>query len=212
MTRHVAVAAADVGSLAGKNFGWYLSIGGEARHGHRPEALVDAVDDVLAMGHSVALGFECPLWLPMPVEAHRLGKARPGEGSRPWSAGAGSGALTTGVQQMAWVLSALAEHHGDTLLPTVDHDALLGGACRLLIWEAFVSGTGKSDPAGTDPHVEDARLAVVEFQRRVEAGTLASDCEPESEVFSLAGAALIRSGLTRDLALLYQAPVVVKVT
>jgi hypothetical protein len=45
-----------------------------------------------------------------------LGKARGGEGNRPWSAGAGSGALATGLAQGAWMLrqlSATVSGHGD---------------------------------------------------------------------------------------------------
>jgi len=80
-----------------------------------------------------------------------LGQARQGETvdgrSRPWSAGAGSGALATGLVQMAWVLE-------------------LAGEADLFVWEAFVSGTGKPVPAGITQHAADAAAAADTFADR----------------------------------------------
>ena len=45
----------------------------------------------------VALGFEAPLWVPARVDELLVTGARLGEGSRAWSAGAGSGALATAL-------------------------------------------------------------------------------------------------------------------
>jgi len=47
-------------------------------------ALADAVTDDLDAGLPVALGFECPLFVPVPDEAELLGSAREGDGNRPW--------------------------------------------------------------------------------------------------------------------------------
>jgi hypothetical protein len=51
--------------------------------------LVQSVADDLDAGRSLALGFECPLFVPVPEEALRLGMARAGETNRSWSARAG---------------------------------------------------------------------------------------------------------------------------
>lgn len=72
----------------------------------------------------MALGFEAPLMVPVsPVGVDgwtTLGQARQGETvdggrSRPWSAGAGSGALATGLAQLAWVLGARCSMAGQSV-------------------------------------------------------------------------------------------------
>lgn len=110
------VVAIDVGSVR-NNFAWAaLDLPGRrpvGEGGSHPEGAALAVLDALGAGLPVALGFEAPLMVPVspvgPVDAWRtLGQARQGEAvdgrSRPWSAGAGSSALATGLVQMAWVL------------------------------------------------------------------------------------------------------------
>ena len=47
----------------------------------------------------IALGFERLLFIPISPQADRLGCAREGEGNQPWSGGAGSGAIVTGLVQ-----------------------------------------------------------------------------------------------------------------
>ena len=54
------------------------------------------VDDMvvsLADGIKVALGFECPLWVPVPEEASALTAGRVVDGNKAWSAGAGASVL-----------------------------------------------------------------------------------------------------------------------
>jgi hypothetical protein len=108
----LAIYCADVGSIKQGNFGWART-GFPAfdlerhRGGTEIVELVDAVDGDLTNGVRVALGFECPLVVPVPAEALRLGSARTGDGTRAWSAGAGTGALATGLVQAAWVLAEL---------------------------------------------------------------------------------------------------------
>jgi len=77
---------------------------------------------------------------------------------RPWSAGAGCGALAAGVANMAWLLEALAQTVG-ALAITTQRDRFIAGKAQLLLWEAFVSGNLKSMT-----HAGDAELAVAAFQ------------------------------------------------
>jgi hypothetical protein len=79
------------------------------RHHSRTEIvdLVDAVAEDLVAGQAVALCFECPLFVPVPEQALRLGTARPGEKNRLWSAGVGAGAIATGLVEIAWILDQL---------------------------------------------------------------------------------------------------------
>ena len=107
----IVVFCADVGSVKSGNFGWArteVTSAAPAEHNHAsPSDLAAAVADELGEGRPVALGFECPLFLPVPENPLQLGMARHGEGSRPWSAGAGTGALATGLVQTAWVLAEI---------------------------------------------------------------------------------------------------------
>jgi hypothetical protein len=57
--------------------------------------------------------------------------------------------------------------------------------------------------------VDDARVAVEEFQKRLARGVVRSDID-EPSVLNLAAAALLRSGLTTDVRLLTREAVVVR--
>ena len=130
------------------------------------------------------MGFEAPLFIPRPSSTLGLSRQRVGDRGRPWSAGAGTGALALGIQQAAYVFACLAER----IRPRVSFapSALIEGGAELLIWEAFVSGNAK-DRNAVDPHVDDARLAVAEFARRLAHGDVYSDVD-EPLVLNLAAA------------------------
>src|SRR2546426_709230 len=102
----LVVVCADIGSVKNKRFGWYADTGESS---NTPSSVSDYVASVLKERKPVALGFECPLFVPLPKDEQLLGSARRGEGNRPWSAAAGSGSLTTGLVQVAWVLQVIRE-------------------------------------------------------------------------------------------------------
>lgn len=197
-----SVYVVDVGSVARGNFAWVSSA---ETAGDRPEELVEAIGEDVARVQRVSLGFECPLFVPCPMVASSLGRARVGEGNRPFSAGAGAGSLVTGQVQLAWVLRALALQWPGRLTATLDPAVFERGEAHLLIWEAFVTGRAK----GTD-HCSDARAALAEYARRRAAGGPWHDVHAEG-AFSLAGAAILWSGLSDDPAILHQTCAVVKV-
>lgn len=177
------IACADVGSVSNGNFGWADSDGFE---GNKPSGLVDRAAVALAAGRPIALGFECPLFVPLPEAEDQLGKARIGEGSRAWSAGAGCGALATGLVQATWILSELRKQCHPSCRSHLAWDEFEAAGCGLLVWEAFVSGASKGYG-----HIADARLAIEAFAKRLP--------QPETEVratnpISLAGFALLRAG------------------
>jgi len=91
---HLSIFCADIGSVPKGNFGWYGETPAE-KSGNDPEGLVRAISTELTKGHHVSLGFECPLFVPLTWDQMSLTSARKGEGSRPWNAGAGCGALAT---------------------------------------------------------------------------------------------------------------------
>jgi len=225
--QNLIVVCADIGSVTAERFGWWSSI---RQKGTTPSSLAAFVAGALDAGFPVALGFECPLFVPLAYNERQLTSARPGEGSRPWSAGAGCGALTTGLVQVAWVLqevrklltewkkSARAylrwEEFEDNAQAEVD---LAPG--RLFVWEAFISGAGKAlsyrDATLIDAqwaHVRDACIAVEAFeQARLDPPLPKHGVEMQGEqpVYSLIGAALLRTGWSDDLGLLSQPCVVI---
>ena len=66
----------------------------------------------------------------------------------------------------------------------------------LFVWEAFVSA-GDKYRGNLDPHAQDALIAVRRFLAALPDPTT-SNAIDESVVYSLAGAALLRSGMSRD--------------
>lgn len=59
-----------------------------------------------------------------PVE---LTSSRQGEGSRAWSAGAGCGALATGLTETLWVLEYIFRESEIGIKPTYDFEDILNG-------------------------------------------------------------------------------------
>ena len=99
MQEECAVFCADIGSVAKGRFGWAFAPdrSGVAVEHDDIEELVTTVVRQLLDSKKVALGFECPLFVPIPSDPLQLTSARVGEGAYPWSAGAGASALATGL-------------------------------------------------------------------------------------------------------------------
>ncbi len=203
----VVVAVLDVGSAA--RTGWWRSpFDGPPTEGRHVDALCSELIRDLGGGGAVALGFEAPLWMPYAHKAARLGKARPDEHPS-WSAGAGATVLASGIQQMTYVLHRLAaETNEHPPAATLNPAELRSGDAQLLIWEAFVSGRAK-DRSAAEPHISDARAAGQEFVRRWQSDSIRSDLG-DADAISLAGLALVLSGLRTDLGVLAIAPIVVR--
>lgn len=186
----LSVFCADIGSVRNDRFGWYGRLqDGSTVSGSRPGELAASVVESVRSGAAIALGFECPLFVPVPVSEEDLGRARTGEGNRSWSAGAGSGALATGLVQVAWVLRAVRAAVPDAEF-SFDADTFARAPKGILVWEAMVTGA-----AHGDSHIADARAAVDALVGRSASGQWASDvsCEP---ALSLAAAALLFAGGT----------------
>lgn len=209
----VVVVCADVGSVLLKKpdsqskFGWWSSEN-EAR-GHWPSELVEHVNLLLSRGRKVALGFECPLFVPLPECDRDLGRARHEEGNRPWSAAAGSHVLATGLVQVAWVLREIRKtHHCMAYLKWREFDAAEEG---LLVWEAFVSGPAKAPRDDPESHIKDAEIGARAFIKRMDAKHLSTaEQENEESFYSLIGAVMLLTGCAIDTLVLQQPCVVVK--
>ena len=200
------VYAADIGSVARGRFGWFRipAITETVDHGDIRELTERLAADFNA-NRQVALGLEAPQFVPIRRDPRYLTSARKGEGSRPWSAGAGCGALATSLPEVVWILERVIEALPSTPSATLSLAEFQAGAAQLLLWEAFVTGAAKADS-----HAGDARLAAEEFVRRWPDVHTDIDTE-DAPVFSLVGAAMVRAGLSEDLGLLGQECLVVRV-
>src|SRR6266436_3686374 len=104
----LVIHCADIGSIRRGNFGWArLAIDAAdtaCNTGCDIHSFADAIASDINAGHRVALGFECPLFVPIPDDPNDLTSSRPGEGNRAWSVGAGAGSLATGLTETVWIL------------------------------------------------------------------------------------------------------------
>lgn len=193
----LVICAADIGSVAAARFGWAIFSGSGVEQGTDPAVMVARLGGDVAGGLPVALGFECPLWMDLPAAASELTKARQGEGNRPWSAGAGAGALATGLVQVTWILRELRK-----LAPAarayLSWKEFAQAGSGLFLWEAFVTGKAKAET-----HDGDAMLAVKAFRAALPDPEARSAVRPKgTEVMSLIGAAMLRTGWAEPLAVL----------
>ena len=104
---NLAIFCADVGSIKAKKFGWAASIppSNDLIQGESIEDFADLICDGIKKDYRIAVGFECPLFVPMRENPVFVNSSRKGEGNRSWSAGAGTGALATGLVEVLWVLN-----------------------------------------------------------------------------------------------------------
>jgi hypothetical protein len=168
-------------------------------------ALAAAVKEDLGLGKPVALGFECPLFVPISEDPVGLTKARVGEGARAWCAGAGAGALATGLTQTVWVLDQIGREVGHARSATVNWKEFVSGDADLFLWEAFVSGTAKGPS-----HMEDAELGARAFVAALPDPETSSAIHVD-KVHSLIGAAMLRTGWSADLRVLSTPCLVIRV-
>lgn len=204
------VYAADIGSIPGGNFGWARvdAIAGttivERGGGTKITDLIDAIaGDLDGRQRAVALGFECPLLVPVPLDSDSLGKARSGDGNRSWSAGPGAGVLATGLAQTAWILGELRKRCSSAAA-YLDWDSFAYAGGGLFLWEAFVTGDAK---AAT--HVDDALIAAHTFIEALPDPPTANGVTA-GRPLSLVGAALMWSGWETDHAVLHTPCLVIK--
>ncbi|MFQ5778721.1 MAG: hypothetical protein ACE5IP_12010 [Terriglobia bacterium] len=197
--------ACDVGGKG--NFAWARA----SRNGPQltMEGNTSMNDCVEALQHdigcrAVAIGMECPEFIPIPDEATQLGRGRKNEKDRSCFASVGASVATLGLHQLAFILKKIHRRQVSAIFNPAQWQFQPD---QLLFWEAFVS-----KQAHSKEHLRDAATAASAFMERMEAGRLASDVfvEEPAEVLSLVGCAVLWAGWSGDLALLRQAVVVVK--
>lgn len=196
-------AAVDVGSPAKGNLGWFILGPVVEEGGTDPDALIEALLRALRLGPMI-LGFEAPMYVPAGRGVSALLKARPGEGSRPWSVAAGATTTAIALAVVPWLLDSLSRQ-----FPGVrawqDWNRRPGKPGEIVVYEAFVSG------GPSDGHVADARAAAVAAMAVFENQALPiASALAEEDCMSLLGAALLHAGLTEDVSELHRRCLVVR--
>ncbi len=198
------VYCCDIGSVEKNRFGWARGEGSEQLvSGTDIRQLVDGVAKDLIEERGVALGFECPLFVPVRSDPLELTSGRRGDGNRPWSAGGGAGSLATGLTEVVWILCELRNRVGPGVQAFLCWQDFLKAKRGLFLWEAFVSGK-----AHGKTHVEDAKRAVRAFAAALPDLESANAIQ-EPVVHSLVGAAMLRTGWSDQLAVLKTPSVVI---
>jgi hypothetical protein len=201
----IIVWVADIGSVRQDHFGWCRAISQtQSVNGKDISVFVQSIVNDLSNGSKIALGFECPLFVPVASDPQGLTSARQGETNRAWSAGAGSGSLATGLTICAWIFEKIHCLAQVSVQPTVEWASFVSTEANLFIWEAFVSGTAKAVSHHGDAEIA-ARTFWAKYPNIVKANAITTQ-----NPYSLVGAALLRAGLTRDLSILSKPCIVIK--
>lgn len=192
-TDSLQVFCADVGSIANGRFAWARRIAAqEGEEVHAPaniDSLADAVVHQLDQGRPVALGFEAPLFVPVPQNSAGLGKARPCDLNAPaWASQVGASArMATGLVQMAWLMRLIRQRVPEAELH-LDWQSFVQSRQGLLVWEAFVTRHAKGKT-----HEEDAAIGLEAFCAQLPTPGDSNANETE-ESLSLAAAAALWAG------------------
>ena len=199
------IFCADIGSVKAGRFAWFgVDPDGKPVPGNSIEELVSAVAKNISGGAKVALGFECPLYVPLRDDPMLLTNARTGEGNRSWSAGAGCGSLATGLVEVAWLLEKIRANTPNSAAAFLDWQAFKKADSGLFLWEAFVSGKAKGNG-----HAQDVEIAVRKFQGALPNPERANAIS-EEKVLSLVGASMVRAGWSSSAQLLSERCLVIK--
>jgi hypothetical protein len=192
------VFCADIGSVKAGNFGWAASNadGQELESGSDIRDFAARIVAHLDSERPACVGFECPLFVPLREDPRRLTEARTGDGSRAWSASAGTGALATGLVEVCWILNEVRRGLTRKVRSHLEWDSFVA-AGGLFLWEAFVSGGAKPRVEG-NPHAADAMVAVEAFVDALP-DPMSMNAIQETDVISLVGMSLLRTGWTHDV-------------
>jgi hypothetical protein len=202
----------DVGAIS-RNFAWARVESGEDRFDPAASADIKALTGSLAADlethRRTALGFEAPIFVPVPLAPEALGKQRMGDRGRPWSAGPGGTVLPTGIVQVAWVLRELRSRVGATPRAYLSWEDFANSEDGLFLWEAFVS-----HKTAASEHYEDALAGARRFAEVVAHSNPATESAvvENEDWLSLVGAALLWAGWTTDLAVLHRPVPVISAT
>jgi hypothetical protein len=203
------VYACDIGSVKQNRFAWsrVVSLKAKPIASRNIDGLLDQIEHDVRSGASIALGFEAPLFMPVPLRSKDLNSGRIGEANRSMFAPVGAFVTTLAIHEAAWILRGLRDRIGATIDFTVDWQRPWRsgkGKAKLLVWEAFVSSLAHGDTHERDA-VTAARYFVQCEHRFAEVNSVT--CE---QPFSLIHCAAIFAGWSADVAGLHSDCLVLK--
>jgi len=212
----IVVACLDVGSVKRNSVGWAVIKGERANVGSSLVEFVDLIVSHLNSGEKVALGFECPLYLPCRTVPEELTSKRINENYLTWSGGPGPGVLATGLVQVRWLLNIISVRASNTRATTRWYEFKDDGR-NLFVWEAFITSKDGERPdlqqyglSDLPDHQDDALSGAHTFLTRAGGPEpLTSDLGEEPSM-SLIGWHLISTGLASDLSLANETCLVIK--
>jgi len=210
MLKPLAIFCADVGSIKADKFGWAAAlpdendiVGAGIITGSSIEKFAALISEEIRKKRKVAVGFECPLFVPVREESQNVNSARSGEGNRSWSAGAGTGALATGLVEVLWVMNKINGTLGKAPKAQFSWSEFLGSE-SVFLWEAFVTSEAKGIG-----HSDDAKIAVTQFIESLPEPWSENAIQEES-VLSLVGAAALKAGWSEEIGVLSEPCLVIK--
>jgi hypothetical protein len=172
------------------------------------EKLIQQLEADIRQGCSIALGFEAPLFIPVPEDWKDLSKGREGEGNRSFASQLGLTVCALGIHQSAWILRNLYESSSHKCVFTMDwqkHWPPRNHRPVLFCWEAFVSGSAHSEQ-----HLIDAATTVDFFYRHEMYLEDARAKVYAEKPLSLIGCVALWSGWVSDSKILHESTLVIK--
>jgi len=201
----------DIGSVSNNNFIWARRALQPAEEevfcGASLSRVIERIKEDLSRQASVALGLECPLYLLQPREIEELGGKRKADlKERSVVSGPAATSALTGLQQLMLVLDQVKSATASAGLSLAPFVAQKPG---LYLWEAFIGKEASNKAEGQ--HHMDAGTAVAAFSSLAHKSQLGlPEAQKEESVLSLAGAALLHSGLVQDVAVLKEQALVIR--
>lgn len=196
------VYACDVGSTKSRRFGWArvtIDSTSSPKGGEDIDILVSNIFSDLDKGRSVSIGFEAPLYMPVPNSSEDLSSGRKGEGSRSMFAPAGGYVTTLSFHQAAYILRELSDFQSDYELTLNAESWIQEEGQSLLIWEAFVSDEAHAEE---DDHKRDAATAAI-FFRENDQNLEDMNAVTSDSVLSVIGSVALWAGWSEDTEILH---------
>ena len=170
------------------------------------DKLVQQLESDIQQGCSIALGFEAPLFIPVPEDWKDLSKGREGDGNRSFASPVGLSVCALGIHQSAWILRSLYESLSRECDFTLDPKCWPPSGQRPVVfcWEAFVSGAAHSEQ-----HLMDAATAVSFFHEN-ETNLRNINAVSAEKPLSLIWSVVLWSGWVSDLEFMHKPTLVIK--
>ena len=196
------VYACDIGSVKSGTFAWArnTSLKDIPTASADIDALIASITRDAKKGETISLGFEAPLFMPIPDSSTDLNSGRTGESNRSMFAPAGAAVATIAVHESAYILKKLRASLPAEMQLSMDWQSNWKILPQILfVWEAFVSSKAHSDA-----HDRDAATAVqyfLENEKDLDSVNLVKTC---NNPLSLIAAAALWSGWSLDVSNLHK--------